>query len=154
VMVAGAVGAGGWTLKIDHDGRLDISELHKTVEAQRIPLPLFDAIEERIASAADTDDYPLDAERPDWWPAAADDLPPYEVLPINEADLAEPDPQTLLPDTDEPPKPQPAPAAAGGVHRLHATGQPYPYLPTEVISPLPDILVQVLTSQPQILRRR
>ena len=154
VMVAGAVSAAGWTLKIDHDGRLDIGQLHKTVEAQRIPLPLFDAIEERIASAADTDDYPLDAERPDWWPAAADDLPPCEVLPIDEADLAEPDPQTLPPDTDEPPKPQPPSAPAGGVHQLHATEQPYPYLPPEVISPLPDILVQVLTSQPQILRRR
>ena len=154
VMVAGAVSAAGWTLKIDHGGRLNISELDKTVEAQRIPLPLFDAIEERIASAADTDDYPLDAERPDWWPSAADDLPPCEVLPIDEADLAEPDPQTLPADTDEPPKPQPPPAEAGGVHQLHATEHPYPSLPPEVISPLPDILVQVLTSQPQILRRR
>lgn len=159
VMVAGAASGGGWTLKIDHDGRLDLGQLHKTVEAQRIPRPLFDAIEERIASAADTDDYPLEAERPDWWPAAADDLPPGEVLPIDEADLAETDQPTLPAETDPTPepddsaKPQP-PAGTGGVQRLEETEDPYPYLPPEVISPLPDILVQVLTSQPQILRRR
>jgi hypothetical protein len=39
------------------------------------------------------------------------------------------------------------------VRQIRATKHPYPYLPPTVIDPLPDILVQVLTSEPRILRR-
>ena len=49
----------------------------------------------------------------------------------------------------------PASSATGDpVPRLHALRRPYPYLPPDVVNPIPEVLVQVLTSEPRVLRRR
>jgi hypothetical protein len=56
----------GWNVMTTDDGQLDLAELGTAMTAQRIPLPLLAAVEDRIASAADTNDYPLDTALPDW----------------------------------------------------------------------------------------
>ena len=165
VLVAGDTHTDGWRLEINSDGLLDIEPLATTVEAQRISLPLFDTIEERIADAADTNDIPLDNQPADWWPAAADSLRPSEVLPLDDEDLTDDPPNqgSELADEDrqaardlpaeEAATPQPESGPIGNVRQLRAANRPYPYLPSGTVDPLPDILVQVLTSEPRILRR-
>jgi hypothetical protein len=163
VLVAGDTPTDGWTLEIDSDGLLDITPLATTVDAHRIPLPLFDAIEERIAGAADTSDIPLEDQPDDWWPPAADRLRPSEILPLDDDDLtdnpdqAESDHQPpcdeAVEDPEHPTGLRIETSRAGSARQIRATTQPYPYLPPTVVDPLPDILVQVLTSEPRILRR-
>jgi hypothetical protein len=172
VVVAGRA-PGGWTLEIDDDGLLDVTPLARTVDAQRIPLPLFDAIEERFAAAADTADYPANTARR--WPDAADHMTPSELLPVDDTDLTDPapaddlaDPETMpvdagadrqLEDASDHPSSNDAPAVSAPLtplatpHPLHAPGRSGPHPPLAVADPPPDILVQVLTSSPQVLRR-
>jgi hypothetical protein len=172
VVVAGRA-PGGWILEIDADGLLDVTPLARTVDAQRIPLPLFDAIEERLAVAADTADYPTDTATADWWPAAADHMAP-EVLPVDDTDLADPepaDPDLFKPEavtvaanaegrtdgaSDPPAGGDAAPVVSAlrtGPRALHAQARGGPHLPPAAADPPPDILVRVLTSSPQVLRR-
>jgi LysM domain len=168
VLVAGDTPTDGWRLEIDANGLLDITPLATTVDANRIPLPLFDAIEERISDAADTSDTALEDQPEDWWPALADSLPPSEVLPLDDEDLSdipdqasehtEPDHRTTADDPIEEPEAGQTEAQTqtnppGRVRRIRAAKHPYPYLPPTIVDPLPEILVQVLTSEPRVLRR-
>ena len=114
-----------WQLAVTADGLLEVSPLARIVHAQRLPLPLLDAMEQRLQvarSTADVDTIPIE----DWWPTQADqnldgqtdDPDPGDTQPDDETDLLDdadpPDDTTPTDDDAEPPDDPVPPPPVGG----------------------------------------
>jgi hypothetical protein len=66
-LIAAGGSSVGWTLDIAADGMLEIGPLARRVVAQRLPLPVLDTIEDRIAVASLPDDVDTELPVEDWW---------------------------------------------------------------------------------------
>ncbi|MDQ2727958.1 MAG: LysM peptidoglycan-binding domain-containing protein [Actinomycetota bacterium] len=71
-VIASGHTSAGWNLEIDADGNLEVEPLGRRITSQRIPLPLLDVIEGRIAVAGATADTDPAVAVEDWWPQDVD----------------------------------------------------------------------------------
>ena len=92
-----------WQLAVTADGLLEVGPLARIVHAQRLPLPLLDAMEQRLQVARSTSDVDTTIPVEDWWPAHADQNLDGQTDHPDQGDT-QPDHDTDLLDADtEPP---------------------------------------------------
>jgi hypothetical protein len=145
VLVAGAQTTS--TVALDPCGSMSLHQLGRTVTAQRIPLTLLERIDKRIAEAADTADYePGASAGEDWWPAEADTAPTQQMLDLDDQQSRTAAAVRAAAGESS------GDRGAGTIRRLRP-GVDFPLLPTDVISPAPEVVVRILADEPTVLRR-